>query len=789
MLKLFCGFSFALILLPNSILSQSNHGDCKITLTGKVEDLNSSEKLEYASIYIAEQQKGIVCDENGFFKIENLCAGNITLNITHIGCVNTKLKVKLAVDTILVVFMDHKEESLAEVQVSEKANYEIKQINKTKMTSAEIQRLQGLPLGEMLKKMAGVNSINTGASISKPVVHGLHSNRLLILNNGIRQEGQQWGTEHAPEIDPYTTDRVQLSEGIDALQYASDAFGGVLILLPEDLPLKPSLNCELLFGGFSNNRQGNGAASIKGMVSKKFPLAFKIMGSTKMGGNIKTPNYYQSNTGMKENNFSIFSGIEKGRFQTKIYYSQFNQTLGIYANSHIGNLTDLKNAILNISRFDTAGFTYNIDRPYQEIFHELFKSETFWSTSESSKIHLVLGRQFDNRKEFDTHIKINNSDLDYNLTTHTGDLGWTNKFSNGITSLVGINAMIRGNTYRGTREFIPNYKNHSGGIYLIETYNTEKVGYKVGMRYDLNNTKVYSNNESINKNEYNFNDFAGGFGLEFFKNKNLQYTANLSTLWRAPAVTELFSQGLHHGAAALEFGDENLSKERIFNFTLGMNYKKDKKFELNVKPFLYFIKNYISLDPTEVELTIRGAFPSFNYKQSDAVFTGADLETAYNINKQWIVNSQISFLYVRNIERKNYFTQIPPSRINTGIKKLFKETKFLKNMYLSASANWTMKQYFAPRGLTEGDFENPQQIENYSIFDFAPAPNGYLLAALETGFEVKVKEQMVGVNLSVENLFNSVYRNYMNRFRYYADEMGRNFSIRIKIPIGLIKVK
>lgn len=42
---------------------------------------------------------------------------------------------------------------------------------------------------------------NGGLLLPNPVIHGLHSNRILILNNEVRQEGQQWGADHAPEID------------------------------------------------------------------------------------------------------------------------------------------------------------------------------------------------------------------------------------------------------------------------------------------------------------------------------------------------------------------------------------------------------------------------------------------------------------------------------------------------------------------------------------------------------------------------------------------------------------
>ena len=71
------------------------------------------------------------------------------------------------------------------------------------LSEQELDRSRGLSLGESLKSISGVTSLNTGNSIAKPVIHGLHSNRVLVLNNGVRQESQQWGSEHAPEVDPF----------------------------------------------------------------------------------------------------------------------------------------------------------------------------------------------------------------------------------------------------------------------------------------------------------------------------------------------------------------------------------------------------------------------------------------------------------------------------------------------------------------------------------------------------------------------------------------------------------
>jgi len=112
---------------------------------------------------------------------------------------------------------------------------------KTILSGAELEATRGLSLGESLKSIAGVNSLQTGPSISKPVIHGVYSNRVLIMNNGVRQEGQNWGNDHAPEIDPFIATKVTVIKGAASIRYGSDAIGGAILLDPKDLPAQPGI--------------------------------------------------------------------------------------------------------------------------------------------------------------------------------------------------------------------------------------------------------------------------------------------------------------------------------------------------------------------------------------------------------------------------------------------------------------------------------------------------------------------------------------------------------------------
>jgi len=127
------------------------------------------------------------------------------------------------------------DEHLMEVLVSGKKSEGGAQL-KGNLSDEERAQRDGLSLGEMMKGIMGVQSLQTGSTISKPVIHGMHSSRVIILNQGVRQEGQNWGSEHAPEVDPFVSKNIQVIKGPAGLRYGGDAIGGIVMLEPNALP-------------------------------------------------------------------------------------------------------------------------------------------------------------------------------------------------------------------------------------------------------------------------------------------------------------------------------------------------------------------------------------------------------------------------------------------------------------------------------------------------------------------------------------------------------------------------
>lgn len=749
--------------------------DCGSILYGKVIDDHDKTPLEFATLYIKEIDRGATADRDGNYKFENMCDGEYIIKVSHIGCDPIKIKVSVKGETEQNFYPEHHAELLQDIEIKAKRPEEKPTQTQNDISGRDLEESKGESLGEALKNVTGITAIETGSSISKPVIHGLHSNRILVLNNGVRQEGQQWGSEHAPEIDPFIANKLTVIKGANSVRYGSDAIAGVILVEPKALRDSAGIGGELSLVGFTNNREGVASGVIEQKFKKLSALSWRLQGTLKQAGNSKAPDYWLKNTGFKEQNFSSTLGWNKENYGAEIFYSQFNTTLGIFSGSHIGNLTDLQAAFNRSEPIEKSGFSYKIDRPYQHVEHELVKVKSFLKTGAVGKLSFVYARQYNLRNEYDKHKPLNDSlaalnrpELQYEITTHTADVVWEHNNIRSLSGSMGISGMTQGNTYEG-RYFIPNYKNYSSGAFWIERWRKNKLEVEAGIRYDYKWLRIYKYENSVLISPIReFSNVSGNLGLIYKISPSLDFNINTGNAWRAPAVNELYSDGLHHGAAAIEVGDKNLLPERAYNSIATLDYNK-KKWNAELSVYYNHIQNFIYLQPTlPPVLTIRGAFPAFHYKQVDATFKGVDAMLSYDVMKSLKIISKASWLRAYNKTIDDYLILMPSDRYENELVYELKDFKKVKNTYFGLAVSTVTKQWRTP-------------VNN----DFAPPPEGYTLFNFNMGFSIQVKKQLLQIGFSGNNLLNTVYRDYLNRFRYYSDAMGRNFAIRIKIPFNV----
>lgn len=768
--------SFLVIIITILIVNGAIAQPCVYKLSGHVEDVDTKEKLFAATASIKETGKQIITDDKGDFEFTNLCPGKYTLLVTHVSCDSIEKKITITKDYHVDIFVPHTRKVLGDVTVDAQKGITNTGFKK-ELTGRALEETKGLSLAEALSKINGVTMLQTGSTIAKPVIHGLHSNRILTINNGVRQEGQQWGNEHAPEIDPFIADKLIVIKGVDELRYGSDAIGGVILVEPKPLRNKPGYTAEINTAYFNNNKQYVFSGVFEQQLKKQPAFRYRVQGTFKKGANAATPNYRLNNTGSEEKNFSITAGWKKDKFNSELFYSHFATQVGIFTGSHVGNLTDLQNAIASTKPDNVflGQSNYEIQRPYQDVAHDLLKSKTSFYKSDH-KFTVLLAGQFNHRKEFDI-VRSNtnkNPQLDLSIYTITEDLSWEPPRKNNFSGIAGIAMMQQDNSYKG-RYFIPNYFAYSFGGYYIEKWSKHKWELQAGIRYDnksVNTTRLKFNSDTINYN-FNFSTFASSFNTIYKPTNNWRLNTNISLASRAPYVNELLSDGIHHGTATYEKGDITLKPEHSLNISAGINYQHPTKyFAIDLLLYSNSITNFIYQQPmpNNPVLTIAGAFPLIQYKQTNAVLNGFDISASLKPFPlvEWI--SKFSYLQARNNKLHDWLILMPANRLSNEITCSLKDNKIFTNTYLSAEMMNVMQQKNIP-----SDANGKQ--------DYKPPPPAYTLISLNASATVAIYNKPVTVSVGVRNLLNTVYRDYLNTMRYFTDEMGRNISLRLKIQL------
>ncbi len=758
------------------------HGQaCALTIEGQVLSVDDQEPLPFATVQVKGMDIGTTADSDGYFKLTDLCPGTYTLVSTRVDCNHEEHLVHLHGDSVLYFFLEASTINLEEIVVKSQRATPNPMQSVVQLTGEELETGKGLNLAESLRRLPGVTTLNTGATIAKPVIQGLHSNRVLILNNGVRLEGQQWGLEHAPTVDPFSAEQIKVIKGAGSVRYGAEALGGVILIDPPALPASAGIGGMVQSQAFSNGRTGALSGQIEGKLNGKWPIAARLQGTLKRGGNLRTPDYFLDNTGISEQNLSWNLGLEKGRFDTEVFYSLFQTEIGILSDAHIGNLSDLEDAIERGRPLEDGSFSYDINRPMQRVLHEIIKAGTSYSLEDAGKLHFTYARQYNRRQEFDAHRAygsppeaLDDPDIQFELTTHETEARWEHRPIGKVRGSLGaVASWQRNSTDRGA--LIPNYRRNTAGVYLIERWQNypSPWEFEAGLRYDYQWMDVQSQGTDTLDQALRFNSLSAAVGAKYRFPEWLDLQLHFGTAWRPPHVNELYSNGVHHGSASFEKGNPDLSPERAYNTSLTANLNRGNKLNGSLTLYYNLIDDFIYAEPLpDPVLTIRGAFPAFEYNQADARIMGFDWGLSYTLMPRLDLESRGSLLRSWNREEEDYIIYMPPDQFQTSLK------------------------YDIPLPALSGDGEDALPFVRLTMVnvlrqtrapegvDYAPPPDGHTRFRLEAGATLHWGRQPFELGLGIFNLFNTRYREYLNRFRYFAEEPGRNISLRLRVPFS-----
>ena len=775
-------------------------GYAQVTITGVISDENGL-PLRDAHVHIAN--KTTSTDANGTYVLTGIPKGKQKLYISFIGYYAIEETIEISTDLTINRQLKLDVTKLDDITIQQLSNSKSESSNEQVLKSATIEKFSNQTLGEALKEVSGVSILKTGSTIVKPVINGLHSNRVPIINNNVRLEDQQWGTEHAPNFDINAAGKITVIKGASALQYGGDAIGGIVIIEPEVIK-KDTLVGKTILNLASNGMGGSLSSSIQ--KGNRFGWSWNALGTFKYLGDRETPDYVLSNSGNREQNFSGGIRFAKEKYNFNAMYSFYNAQIGIIKASHIGNVNDLYNSINNQQPSVIEPFTYSIDAPKQEVQHHLAKVNYQRWLSENTSIDLQYAFQFNNRLEFDVRRSSANNDkaaLDLQLATHTFltdyktsignwrlksglNLGYQNNFANPET---------------GVRPLIPSYEKLDAGLYGIAVYKFDNAtSIESGIRYDFSTieaTKYYlksrweergydedfpefvvgeEGNQWLTKPTFDYHNITANIGFRKQFHHEMEWLVNVSLASRNPNPSELFSDGLHHSTGQIELGDLRLKKEQAYKFNTTFN-KDWKSFSIQINPFINRISNFIYLQPTGFETTIRGAFPVWEFKQTEALLTGFDVNSKWEISNHFSHELGLAYVNGQNLSTDEYLIDMPPFVINNKI-------RYKKESWFNFVSELKSEMVFRQNQFPNYNFETNIVVNNELtpvLVDISSPPKGYHLLHFYSEMTFKInKKNSLTTSFSVQNIMNTTYRDYLNRQRFYADEMGRNVQIQLK---------
>ncbi len=764
---------FKLFLLFSAILSVKAQ-DCTYSIEGSVFDLGTHLPLSDVNIFVTETSNGCCTDERGLFSLYNLCEGEYHIVFSHIGCEPKKFHINLTQDTVLHIDLSHTISSLGIVHLDEQKTGHINQPSLS-ISKKTIEENLTKNLGGLIENETGVSLLKSGSSLSKPIVHGLFGNRLSIINNGIIQSGQQWGKDHAPEIDPLSSNRITIIKGANAIGYGGGNLGSVILMESKKIAHEPHLHGYVNYA-FETNGRGN---NLNIQLEKYTPkLAWRINGTLKKYGDKKTSDYYLRNTGVEEANFSI--QLEKSwgeRFFLNFYGSTFNTNLGVLRGAHIGNLTDLKRGLSrDVPFFTEEDFSYKINAPMQKVAHHLAKLDATYLINEDEELKFIIAAQQNNRKEFDIR-RGGRSDLPMlSLLQNTlnTEVKYTRKMKNSWKLTLGNQNIISDNTNNPetkTSPLIPDYISFKGGLFGVASKKKGFLLINMGLRYDIENQNIVAIQNTIPRTSKRFrNNFhnlsaASSFKFDLSKNQSLLFNTGYAT--RNPGINELFSSGVHQGVSAIEDGNIHLKTEKAFKNTLEYKWVPSTKFSLSALAFHQSFENYIFLKPqNEMKLTIRGAFPYFKYEQTHARIYGFDFSSEITIRNSIQGIIRYSFLRGKDTSNNEPLISLPSNNLFTSLKYQFDRS-------INLFENVRAEEF-------EIDINNKTVFKQNNILstqDYSPAPSTYNLLGLKVSSRLVFPNHYLNCFIKIENLFNTKYREYLNRHRYFADDIGLSATL------------
>lgn len=614
----------------------------------------------------------------------------------------------------------------------------------------EMKQRSGHSLMDMLSQTEGVQAMDIGVGFSKPMIRGLGFQRIAVTENGVKQEGQQWGADHGLEIDAFHVEGVRIVKGPASVLYGSDAMGGAIEILPPAFPMKDTLAGEALVSYESVSSGLDGSVMLRMKRNRFFA---KIRYTERHWADYRVPadsftylsmrlpihNRQLKNTAGMERSANAMLAYKHGIYQGRFNISDSYQRSGFFSGAH---------GLPNNGSLEDDGRRWNIDLPYSLVNHLKFTSTNTW-TGTLLQTKLTLGYQLNHREEwsrFHTHNvsqmppAINpNKELMFHLHTGSGQLQFLYTPNTSFEYYAGISTSIQHNGIGGYGFLIPAYNRQEGGVYFLTNYQlSSELKCSGSIRYDLGHIHAKAHGEEAKEIDRMFNDYSMALGIEYEPCTKHKFRVSLGRAFRLPSVNELTSNGVHHGAFRHEKGDDKLASEQGWQADLSYTMNRGN-WDVTLSPFGSYYTHFIALHPTGRWSPLPDAGQVYQYVDSPTLLAGGELSVKTRVWGNLYYTLRGEYVYTYDFNSHTALPFSPPATMHNTV-------------------SWESQHWRC--------FAECQSVtaQNRVCHNEAKTP-GYNLIHLGGSVDFHLRESKLTLLLHARNLLNTSYLNHLNFYR------------------------
>ena len=635
----------------------------------------------------------------------------------------------------------------------------------------------------------GLSQLTTGGGISKPIIRGLGYNRVVVMSEGVRQEGQQWGDEHGVEVDGGAVNSVEILKGPASLMYGSDAMAGVIILHSQPIAAEGTMHANAnteyqtnngLFG-YSLSFAGNQKGFVwDARFSHKMAHAYK----NKYDG-------YVPGSQFQERAGRLRLGLQKQWGHSWLTWTAYHLTPSIIEGERDEETGELTSNYSPLTSYEKS-------LPFQQVKHY----RLVWDNAvnlPSGMLKAIVGYQQNRRQEFEDDM--DEYEAFFKLHTLTYDIRYLTQEWNGWKLSAGIGGMYQQSLNKGEEALIPEYSLFDFGLYATASKQLDRWTLNGGLRFDH---RHLHGDELMEDDEQRFVDFrrhfngvTGSVGAVWNVSDHLDMRLNVARGFRTPNLSELASNGIHEGSQRYEIGNRDLKAEYSLQADLGLDFTSEYV-SAQLALFANRIDNYIFMHrlPEEVE----EGYLTYAYTQGDARLLG--FEAGIDVHPIHSLHFENTFSYVdarqlhQSDEHIKYLPYTPAPRWTS-------EVKWELAHHSHPTMGYHSHHTHHSKGLSADNLYVAAGLECYlaqhhiySADDTETPTPSYTLVNLSAGTDLTWNgHKFAELYVTADNLLNRAYQNHLSRLKYTdmnvvtgrqgVYNMGRNVTFKLVVPISL----